>query len=182
MKKVYYAFMLLKLGGLKTFFMELKDQIYSKKIYIGTVMNLDAEIIPVQSRLEYRLKQASKEDMREVFQMMALERKLPAVEMLKRKICYEFGFHNCYVARTTKSDEICYVIWVMTQAENDLLYRLYKNRFPKLKEGDILFENRYTFEKFRGNRIAPSVDVQLCEMAKRNGFKRQLGYILLLVN
>lgn len=108
---------------------------------------------------------------------MALERQLPAVEMLKRKMCHEFGFHNSYVARTTKNNELCYVIWVMTQAENDLLHRLYKNRFPKLKEGDVLFENRYTFEKFRGNRIAPSVDVQLCEMAKKDGFKRQIGYI-----
>jgi hypothetical protein len=65
---------------------------------------------------------------------------------------------------------------MLTSKDNDLLRSCFGSKYPFLKEKEVLLEHRYTFEKYRGNRIAPSVDLQLCEMARRDGFEREIGY------
>ena len=53
----------------------------------------------------------------------------------------------------------------------------FRSRLPKLKADEVLLENAFTFEKYRGKGIMPSVQVRLAELAKSNGFKRMLAYI-----
>ncbi len=173
---VRYTILLLKLGGLKAFFRELKRGIYSTTTFIGVEMNLDSEIVPFPSKVKYSLRPASVEDMEEVFRSIKTESKRSTIELIQRQFFYESGFHNCYVAETADTNELCYVEWMLTSNDNDLLRRCFGSRYPVLKENEVLLEHRYTFEKYRGNRIATSVDLQLCEMARRNGFEHEIGY------
>ncbi len=173
---VRYGILVLKLGGVAAFFHELKRGIYSTDTYIGVEMDLDTEIVQVPSKVKYSLRVASEADMREVFRKMKSESKKSTIELIIRQFFYESGFHNCYVARTADTNELCYVTWMLTSKDNDLASHRFGSRFSVLKENEVLLAHRYTFEKYRGNKIAPSVDLQLCEMARKNGFEREIGY------
>ena len=74
-RKVRYAILLLRIGGLKLFLCQLKRQVYSRATYIGMGANLDTDIVQVPSRLEYTLRPASPEDMEEVLQKAKTESK-----------------------------------------------------------------------------------------------------------
>ena len=58
-----------------------------------------------------------------------------------------------------------------------MVSRDFRSRLPRLKADEILVENAFTFEKYRGNRIMPSVMVELSEVARKNGFKRMIVYV-----
>jgi hypothetical protein len=173
---VHYGILLFKYVGAKAFLRELMRQIFSTTTYVCIQTNLDTDIAPVQSKIAYSLRPASGKDMEEVFQKIETESKEGASELIGRKRFYESGLRNAFVARTADTNELCYVQWVLTSKEYGLASRRLKSIFPSLKDDEIMLENRYTFEKYRGNRIAASVDTQLCEMAKRNGYKRMVAY------
>jgi L-amino acid N-acyltransferase YncA len=49
--------------------------------------------------------------------------------------------------------------------------------FSRLAADEIILESAYTFEKYRGNRIAPSFVAHLLEIYRNRGFKRARVYI-----
>ena len=53
----------------------------------------------------------------------------------------------------------------------------FRNWFPRLKEDEALLEGGYTFEKFRGNRLHPSVITDRFRICKDKGFRRVVAYI-----
>jgi hypothetical protein len=172
-----YGILLFKFGGIKVFFQEFKRHINSTTISIGVEQDLNDNIVPVQSKVKYSLRQASEDDMKEVFQKIKTESKRSTIELIRRKFFYDSGFRNCYIARTIDTNDLCYVEWVLTSKDNNSLNCHSGCEYPLLRDDEVCFEYRYTFEKYRGNRIAPSVDLQLSEMFKKNGFKRQIGYV-----
>ena len=109
LKKVHYSILLLKLGVPKVFFRELKSRIYSSETYFGVERDLDADNVPLPAHIEYTLRLATAEDMEEVYQKANFESKESAYELLHRKRFYDAGCRNCYVARTTYTNEICHI-------------------------------------------------------------------------
>lgn len=177
LRKVYYGILLIKHGGLTIFWHRLKRQIYSKTIFWGLERNLQTNSVHVPCRIEYSLRSASEEDMEEVLQKSKSGSQESVYELIQRKWFYESGFHDCYVARTADSNELCYIQWLVSSADDHVVSRGFRSRLPRLREDEVLIENAFTFEKYRGKRIMPSVIVELCEMARRKGFKRMLAYV-----
>ena len=175
-RKMRYAILLLKMGGPKVFFYQLKRQIYSRAIFIGLERDLDTDLVRVPSRVEYSLRLASEEDMEEAFQKIKMESRQSAYELIKRKRFYESGFHNCYVGRTADAGELCHLHWMISAEEDNLARRYFPTQWPKLKEGECLLENAYTFEKYRGKRMLASAQTRLCEIARSKGYKRVIAY------
>ena len=177
LRKVRYAVLLAKVGGLKVFFHQLKRQIYSRASFIGLERNLGTNGAPVPCGVEYSLQLASEEDMEEVLQKAKTESKESAHELVQRRWFYESGFSNCYVARTIDTGELCYMVWLISSVDRALVKPGFRDMLPRLKANEMLIENSYTFEKYRGNRIMPSAMVELCEIARRNGYKRVITYV-----
>jgi hypothetical protein len=88
----------------------------------------------------------------------------------------EAGFATCFVA-VTLDDEPCYIQWLITPEENDLLHREFDNQFPQLAEGEILLEGAFTPVAFRGQRIMPAAMAQLAEKAGQLGATRVLTFV-----
>jgi hypothetical protein len=177
LRKVHYAILLLKLAGPRVFARELRHQVCSRTTFIGLEKDLDAEGVPVQSRIEYTLRPASEEDMKEVLQRAKSEDKESARELLLRKWFYDAGFHNCYIARTADANELCYMQWLVSPDDNNKVSRQFSSRFPRLKEHEIRLENAFTLDKYRGNRVMSSVMVKLSELARSRGFKRLVTFV-----
>jgi ribosomal protein S18 acetylase RimI-like enzyme len=172
-----YAALQLKLGGPKPFFLQLKRQIYSKSIFLGLEKDLDTNGQRVSSKLPYSLQRGSEKDMEDLLARAKSESKGSVHELIARKWFYECGFHDCYVARTADTREICFVGWLLSTKDDNLVNQGFKSRLPKLEKDELLLENCYTFEKYRGKNIMPSVLVKLWQQAKSQGFKRVITYV-----
>jgi ribosomal protein S18 acetylase RimI-like enzyme len=176
-RKVRYATLLLKIGGVQMFFPQLTRQIYSRDILFGLEKTLSAEGVQVESRLLYTLCKATEKDMDEVLSRVKTESKPATHELIERKWFYECGFHDCYIARTIDTGEICCIAWLLSVEDNDSITRDFQNRLPGLKKDELLLENCYTFEKYRGNDLMPSVVLSLWGIAKARGAKRLVTYV-----
>jgi ribosomal protein S18 acetylase RimI-like enzyme len=174
---VRYAALQLELGGPKPFFTQLKRQVYNKNLFLGLEENLDTNGKRIPSNLTYSLQQASEKDMEDLLAKAKSESKESVHELIERRWFYECGFHDCYVARTADTGELCFVAWLLSAKDNNLVNRNFKNRLPRLEEDELLLENCYTFEKYRGNSIMPSALLKLWQLARNKGFKRIITYV-----
>lgn len=178
-RKVCCAIELLKVGGIKEFFRQLKRQIYCKDTYIGLEKNLqeNGNLAQTQCKIKYSLGLATKKDIDEILQKAKTESKESVYDLVFRKWLYECGFHNWHIARAVDTDEICFMQSVIHSENNHTDNGNIKNCFAKLKEGEALLEGAYTFEKYRGNRLHPSVVFDILEIYRKKGFKHVITYI-----
>ena len=175
---IYYGALLLKIGGLKIFLIQLKRQIYSRSSQIGLALNLQETNIPkIEANIKYTLKLASKEDMDEVLQKAKSESKDMVQKLLFRRWMYEDGYHNCYIARTADTNEICIIAFTIYPEDDKKVEGRFRNWFSRLQEDEAILEGAYTFEKFRGNRLHPSIITDRLRICKERGYKWALGYI-----
>jgi L-amino acid N-acyltransferase YncA len=177
LKKVRSAILLLKISGAKEFFNQLRRQIYSRALWIGMEKNMEGNAKALaECKIEYYLRQASEEDMKEAFQKVKTESKESAYKLLYRKYLYECGCGNWYIARTADTDEPCFLQSVIRPEDNKLLDEGFGNWFPRLNEDEILLEGAYTFENYRGNRLCHAVASDIIEIYREKGFKRMIAY------
>jgi len=176
-RKVRYGILLIKNGGLRLFWHHLKRQIYGKSTFRVLERDLQTDNGHIPCGIEYSLRPASKEDMEEVLRISRSESRESVYDLMQRKWFYESGFHDCYVARTADTNDPCHIQWLVSSADDHVVSRGFRSRFPRLREGEVLIDNVFTFEKHRGKRIMPSVMVELSQMARRKGFKRMLTYV-----
>ena len=172
LRMVHYAGLLLRIGGLRVFLSQLRRQIYSRDILFGLEKSLDNQCVQISSKLPHFLRQASKKDMEELLAKAKEESKESVHELVERIWFYECGFNDCYVARNADTGELCSVAWLISANDGKLVDQGFKNRLPRLEEDELLLENCYTFEKYRGNSIMPSVIGELQGMARGKGFQR----------
>lgn len=86
------------------------------------------------------------------------------------------GFASCFVA-VTDDDQPCYMQWMITPQENDLLRRSLHGLFPPLAPDETLLEGAYTPEAFRGKRIMPAAMALLAEQAGEMGARWVVTYV-----
>jgi len=175
--KARFATLLLRIAGPTILLVQLKRQIYSRGVFLGLEKDLRTDGYHVTSGVDYRLGVASPEDIQEVFENAKRESRESAIELIQRIWFYDAGFHNCYVARTADSNELCYMQWMLSCADSDLIVSSFDGKFPRLGDDEVLLENAYTFEKFRGKRVMPAVELELADIARQKGFKRMITYV-----
>ncbi len=176
--KVKYAILAVKLGGISYLLAEIKRRAYRKETFIGLEKNLTEAIPEIEGKIEYSLNLASPEDLAEAFRNIKNEGRDNLFDLLQRKWFYETGFRNCYLARAMPTNEICYMEWIVSLKDNNSTSRIFRSSFPWLSPQDIQFEHSYTFKKYRGNQLMTSVTSRLFKIAREQGFKRAIGYVL----
>ena len=176
-RKIRYAILELRYGGLRTFFRQLRRQVYSRATFLGLEKALDGKNTPIPCGIRYSLRPASGKDMEEVLQRARTESKESVHELIQRKWFYESGFRNCYVGRTDNGDELCYIQWLVSSEDREAMNHGFKGRLPRLKEDEVLVENVFTFQKYRRKGVMSSAVVELAEIAREKGFKRMLAYV-----
>jgi RimJ/RimL family protein N-acetyltransferase len=176
-RKIRYAVMLHKIGGLKELIIQVGRQIYSKDILFGLEKLLNTGDECFSSKLSYSLQPATKKDIEEILVKAKTESKDSVHELVERAWFYESGFNDSYIARITSTQDICFIAWIVSSKDNILIKQEFRSRMPFMENNTILLENCYTFEKFRGNNLMPSVVLQLCQIAKSRGFNRMITYV-----
>jgi hypothetical protein len=177
LRKIRYVLQVFKIAGPLVLLKQLKGQVYDRATYVCLEKDLSAPDSPVQCAVKYTLHLATAEDMEEITKKARTESKDSARELVRRRLFYECGFHNCYVARTADSGELCHIKWIITAEDNDLISRGFSSTLPRLGPDEVMTENTFTFEKYRKSRIGAAVRNDLAEMMRRQGFKRAIGYV-----
>jgi hypothetical protein len=178
LRKMRYAVLLLKVAGPRAFFFQLRRQLYSRDILLGLEKRLDkSNGIQIFSKLKYVLQKATENDLVEILSKVKEESKESAYELIERAWFFESGFRDCYIARVIDIEEPCFVAWLVSPEDSNSVSEGFNSRLPQLDEAEVLLENCYTFEKYRGNNIMPTVVAELCELAKNKGFKRLIAYV-----
>ena len=170
--------MLLKIGGWTPFLKQLAHQTYSRTVHVGVNIDLqNTEIPQVEAKVKYTLRLASKEDIDEVLRKAKTESKDMAQNLVYRRWLYEEGYHNCYIARTADTNEICFLQFIIYPEDEKLLQGRFRIWLPELKEDEAIIEGTYTFEKFRGNRLHPAITAEQLRICKSKGIKRVISYV-----
>jgi RimJ/RimL family protein N-acetyltransferase len=177
-KKAGYALLAARYGGIGYVFNSAKQRTYRKETFLGLAKDLNEPDIKIQSRVEYSLKRASREDINEMLDGLRTEGRESIFELIQRKWFYESGYQNCYVARTKEENELCYLQWAITLQDANAYSTDFKLSFPRLGENDMQLEHAYTFIRFRGNKIMPAVMNDLFNVARSKGLKRVTTYVL----
>lgn len=176
-RQIRYTFLIIQKAGLGIFLHQLRRQFYSRTIFLGLEKLLGEGASSPPSSDKYRLALASPADIDEFFEKMEHETKELRYELLARKWFYECGFHNCYVVRTTDTNELCHVRWMVTSQDNEVIDASFQNRLPRLKKDEVLMENIFTFKEYRAKGITTSIGLQMAEIARKQGFRRIMAYV-----
>ncbi|UCB43080.1 MAG: hypothetical protein JSV77_00065 [Dehalococcoidales bacterium] len=176
-RRFRFAILLIRTGGFRVFLHQLQRQIYSRTTYYAMVKNLDTDITKVEAKIQYTLQLASKEDMDDVLNRVRFESKESTHELIQRIWFYESGFDECYIAKAADSGEPCHIHWMLFPRPDELRKRGFRGRLPILQEDEVLGENAYTFEKYRGYRLAAAAGADMYEIARSRGAKRWIGYV-----
>ncbi len=177
-RMVRYAALQLRLGGYKALFPQLKRQVYRRTVSVGFNLDLQESDIPqVEAKIRYTLRLATKDDMDEALQKASSGNKGSARDLVYRRWLYEDGYHNCYIARTADTNDLCFMQFTMYPDDDKVVEGRFKGWFPKLKEDEVLIEGAYTFEKYRGQGLYPSVTAEQLRICREKGFKRVVAHI-----
>jgi hypothetical protein len=111
--------------------------------------------------------------MKELFDHTHYESNEGKYQLLVRQWYHERGFGTPYVVKTTDTDEVCLVRWIVTS--QDIEKAGLGDRFPKLEDDEVMIENVYTLERFRNKGVQTSAHTQNVLLGM--GYKRSKGYI-----
>jgi len=96
-------------------------------------------------------------------------------DVLAYLLFYQSGFKNCYVIR--RDDRVAYMQTLIYPEENDLIAHRYRSKFYPLKDTQVMIENVFTFQPFRGLGCLQSGTRQLLELARAKGYRSAVCYI-----
>jgi RimJ/RimL family protein N-acetyltransferase len=172
-----YGLALFRVGGARAFFPQLVRQIYSRGVLLGLEKDLNVDGVRVASRLPFLLRPATEKDIEELMVKAKMESPASVHELMERKWFYESGFRDCYAARTAATGELCFVAWLVSAGDGRVIDRGFSSRLPRMAENEVLLENCYTFEKYRGNNVMPAALCDIWEIARKRGFQRLITYV-----
>jgi len=169
------SFQMLRLLGPQLFLEKVRYQVFSRIPHLCVGKELDKRNLSFEGPEGIKLFRASSEDVLQFFRLMASEQKESRYAMIERKNFYERGFKNCYIGMNIESGEMASILWSVTSG--DVKRARSKHRYPFLKEDEIMGENIYVLEKFRGQGVMDSTGRQHEAIAAKQGFKRILFII-----
>lgn len=177
-RKTGYAYVLLRTGGFRELLCELRKLIFSKHRLVCLGRDIEGYGKgPVECSIGYYFRQATEEDMNEVFRQVETEGRDSAQTLLKSKLLYECGCGDWFVVRTNETDAPCYFQCVVRPEDNSVVEKYFKGWFSRIKADEIILESAYTFKNYRGNRIAPSFVAHLMKIYRNKGYERVKIYI-----
>jgi hypothetical protein len=115
--------------------------------------------------------------MEEVAALAKVEGGQSVWELIGRKWYYDSGFRDCYIARTSDTGEPCFIQFMVSLPQYNLIDPSFAHRLPPIRDDELWLENSYTFRRFRGKRVMSSVLIDLGDIARQQGFRRMITYI-----
>lgn len=170
-----FLFALTNLGYKYTFKYLAKNILFVDYYYI-LYLNLSSLNKPRESRLNYSIKIADESDFESLIDQIGQLELNARKEIVARLFFRQAGFKHCYFVRTTNG-QLAYMQWLIYPDENEIIAKNFRYLFYPLKPNQVMLENAFTFPKFRGLGLLPSVSAELLTIARNQGYKNAIVYI-----
>lgn len=170
---LWYGLLVLRYAGLRTMLQKIIHQVYAKTTFLVVKRSLD--ILYPPSSFRGVLSVASQTDIREFFSLINKEDREFRYQLLIRKWYHQKGVGTAYVLRDADTSELCHIRWFVTKA--DIEKSGFTDRYLELKEDEVVIENSYTLEKYRGKGVQHTCAKLGDEVLRQQGFRWGIGYI-----
>jgi len=167
---IRFGLLTLRYAGLRVALRKLGHQLYGRTVFLYSGGNINPSPPP---RILTITARATEEDVQEMFAQMRNESNAGKYELLIRKWYHERGLGTPYVQKTIDTNEVCSIRWVVTS--EDIKKAGFEDRYPELREGEMMFENTYVLERFRDRGIHSSSNMG--ELMAGLGFKYNKAFI-----
>jgi len=145
---IRFGLLTLRYAGLRYALQKLGHQLYSRTVFLYSGGDINPSPPP---RILTITARATEEDVQEMFAQMRNESNAGKYELLIRKWYHERGLGTPYIQKTTDTNEVCSIRWVVTS--EDIKSAGFENRYPDFKEDEMMYENTYVLERFRDKGI-----------------------------
>ncbi|UCB43347.1 MAG: hypothetical protein JSV77_01485 [Dehalococcoidales bacterium] len=169
---VRFGLLVLRWCGLRIFLRKMVHQLYGQTVFLITTGQLGN--LGLSSSFQCTVSLASPDDVEELFSKLSQESPEGRYQLLVRKWYHELGFGDCYVSRASDTNEICVVCWFVTSRHIEQLR--WEDRFS-IEEEEIMIENVYVFERYRGTGAHATFGRLVWEMARQLGYRYRKAYI-----
>ncbi len=169
---VRFGLLILRWCGLRIFISRTLHQLYGRTIFLVATGPLDA--LGPSSSFQCAVSLASPDDVEELFSKLHHESPEGKYQLLVRKWYHDLGFGDCYISRASDTNEICAVCWFVTPKHIKQLR--WEDRFS-IEEGEIMIENIYVLERYRGTGAHATFGLLVWKIARQLGYKLRKGYV-----
>lgn len=170
-----FGLLILLYTGPRVALQKLAHQIYGKTIFLGLVTQLDKIDASSPSTELCIAAPALSHDVEEFFKNIRAESIEGRYQLLVRKWYHKRGLGKCYITRTSDTNEMCNIRWIVTA--KDMIEAGFVGRLPELKEDEANMENVYTLERYRNRGIQTASALQVRQIVKEFGFNRTVGQV-----
>jgi len=171
-----------KNGGFVNLLKHLKNVFYYTEKFTGMERIIrDNESIEVPpAAIPYECKLASDADIQQILDRIPEEKSEAVFDLVRCIKFYDSGYRRCYIAKNPATNVIYAMQWLIAPWDKNIKTGRFETRYSKLKNNEFLFENSYTFEKFRGKGISTSLMAEMVGIVNgiaRTETKRIMVYI-----
>jgi hypothetical protein len=98
-------------------------------------------------------------------------------ELIERILLHKEGVRTCYVAVDKRNGAPCYMQWLIGSDENLSLKRIFRGGFPWLKPNEVLAEDAFTAESYRGLGIMSCAMAKIAEREATTNVRYVIGFV-----
>ncbi len=176
-RKLTLASSLLRAGNLREITKILRDKSWSNLPCLGLRRDLTTPFTAPAAAIPLTIRPLREDDIPHLMGVDGPELSgAGRLERINRLSMVRAGFSRCFVAANA-DDRPCYMQFLITSEENDLLRTHFRGLYPVLGPDESLLEGAFTPEAFRGQKIMPSAMAQIAAKAAEHGARRVITYV-----
>ena len=169
------AMRLLRNGHYGIFFSELKTRLRSESYSFGLKRDLHQKFKSPKARIELDIREIKKDDVPLLLENSVDNPINPRI-IASQQAHVNANIPTCYVA-VTEDDDPCYMQWLFTNDQNDVIEEHFEGVFPRLKEDEALLEGAYGRLSYRGLRVMPEAMSRIAEKAASKGARWVITFV-----
>jgi hypothetical protein len=127
-------------------------------------------------RMQFTMSKVDDGDWDEILRQAHCEDTDSRREIFARALFFRNGFKNCYALRS-KTGFLAHIQWLVLPEENDVISAHYRRLFLPLGRSEIMIENAFTFQRFRGLGLFAYATRHLLNLGRQQGYKLASTYV-----
>ena len=169
-------FSLVRKGQCGTALDEISRRLHSNHIAFGLSHDLLQQTAMPEARICISVRPLQSHDIPQLFDESEVDNGETLRHQIRRLRHIEVDIPTCYVAVDVDGVP-CYTQWLMGSKENSRIRQFFGGEYPQLENDEMLLENAYTPEAYRGLRIMPCAMWQISEKAADHGARRVITFV-----
>jgi len=167
---------LLRHGDAGEVIRELVRRLYSTRRSYCLLRDLSVEFASPDAKIPIVVRPLEERDVARILDVSRPQASSDRSARARRLRLIEYGIPTCYVA-VTEDDVPCYLQWLMGHEQNERIRTFFGGEYPTLEHNEMLLENAFTDEAFRGMRIMPCAMSRIAERATESHANRVITFV-----